>query len=78
MKKEKLENSLQVNQAALIEKDGERGIVFKIGENLSATWQSGDVIVFWENGEQTIIPDEFELVSKNVFRKSVTPKKAST
>lgn len=70
MKRKTLEKKLKVRQAALIEKDGERGIAFKIGENLSATWKSGDVIVIWENGEQTILPDSFQLVNNNVFRKA--------
>lgn len=68
MKKETLESKIKINQAALIESDGERGIAFKIGENLSQTWKSGDVIVIWENGEQTILPDKFLLISKNIFR----------
>lgn len=69
MKKETLEKNIKHDQAVLIESDGERGIAFKIGENLSATWQSGDVIVIWENGEQTVLPDKFTVINSNVFRK---------
>ena len=32
-----------------------RGIAVEIGENLSPIWQSGDVIVFWDNGDHTML-----------------------
>lgn len=68
MQKAELENTLEIGRAALIDYEGERGIIIKIGENLSSTWRSGEIIVFWEDGEQTILPDEFLLISENVFR----------
>jgi hypothetical protein len=33
----------------------ERGVVMCVGGNLSQTWQSGDVIVFWYNGDCTLL-----------------------
>lgn len=33
----------------------ERGVVICVGENLSQTWQSGDVMVFWYNGDHTLL-----------------------
>jgi len=41
--------------AALIEWNDERGVVMCVGENLSQTWQSGDVMVFWYNGDHTLL-----------------------
>lgn len=32
---------------------GLRGVAFLLGENLSRTWQSGDLLIFWENGDHT-------------------------
>lgn len=34
---------------------GVRGVVICVGENLSQTWQSGDVMVFWYNGDHTLL-----------------------
>jgi hypothetical protein len=52
---------------ALIEYNGERGIAFYIGEALSSVWRPGNVIVFWEDGEHTILPDEFDLIQFNIM-----------
>ena len=54
-------------RAALIEYQDERGIALEIGENLSKDWLSTDIIVFWEGGEQTILPDEFELLIEDLW-----------
>jgi hypothetical protein len=65
-------DSLQV-PTALIEYEGEKGIVIMIGENLvTGTWLSGDIIVHWENGEHTVLPDEFVVLSNNLWL-SVNP-----
>ena len=53
-----------LSASALIEHDGQRGIAIKLGETLSKTWRSGDVIVFWANGEHTVPPDTMQLVSE--------------
>lgn len=68
MKKENLEQLMTTETAFLIEYEGERGIALKVGENLSQTWKSGDIIVFWTDGEQTVLPDEFSVpVWNNLF-----------
>jgi hypothetical protein len=36
----------------------EKGVALSLGENLTRLWQSGDVIVFWENGDHTMLFDE--------------------
>ena len=63
-----LYENMRHNKAVLIEKDGERGIAFLLGVNLSTTWQSGDALVMWEDSEQTALPDGFMVINKNVFR----------
>lgn len=32
-----------------------RGIAICLGENLTSAWQSGDVIVFWDNGDHSML-----------------------
>ena len=54
--------------SAVIEFQGERGIALLIGERLSKTWASGDIIVFWENGEQTVLPEDHKVIEINIFR----------
>ncbi len=63
------------SRAVLFDSDNGHGIALRIGENLSKDWQSGDVIVFWPNGEQTavdgikdikIINDDIYTVKKEV------------
>lgn len=53
--------------AAKIKFQGEMGIVIRLAQNLSSTWQEGDFIVFWEDGEETILPDEFELAESDLW-----------
>lgn len=55
--------------SALIEFGGERGIVLKLGENLSTQppWLSGEIIVFWQDGENTVLPDYFQVIKLDVF-----------
>lgn len=54
---------------ALIEFQGEKGIAILLGENLvTGTWLSGDIIVFWENGDHTILPEEFDLIKLDIFK----------
>lgn len=64
---EKFNNNSWPVPCALIEYNGERGIAFEIGENLSSTWPSGEVIVFWQDGTHTVLPNEFNLVQFNVW-----------
>ena len=33
----------------------ERGIAIVIGENMTKLWQSGDVIVWWDDGDRTML-----------------------
>ena len=52
----------------MIEYQGEKGIVLYIGENLATgTWLSGDLIVHWEEGDHTMLPDEFKLLNDNLW-----------
>ena len=46
MQKAELESTLEIGRAALIDYEAERGIIIKLGENLSTTWHSGEIIVF--------------------------------
>lgn len=39
----------------------EIGIAICLGENLAKKWQSGDVIVFWPNGDHTTMNPEDEI-----------------
>lgn len=54
--------------SAVIDVKGEKGLAIRISENLSEAWQSGDVIVFWESGEATVLPEEFELVKFDLWK----------
>lgn len=54
--------------SAIIEYQNERGLAIRLGENLSEKWQGGEVIVFWDDGDHTVLPDEFELVRLNAYR----------
>jgi hypothetical protein len=71
MTKEELEAQFESDDSlapcALIRFQGELGIALKIGENLTKHWQSGDVIVFWENGEHTVLADQFTLIRFNLW-----------
>lgn len=62
------------NRQAVIRHSGQFGTAILIGENLSQNWQSGDIIVFWQDGEATIAPGdygtpdvEYDLVIEKVF-----------
>lgn len=51
-----LRNLKGLQPAALIRhQHGNYGIAFLLGENLSKTWQSGDLLIFWDNADQTDI-----------------------
>lgn len=65
LEKRLAEEDVWMSASALIEHEGTRGIAIRLGENLSGSWQSGNVIVFWTNGDHTIVPDEFELVRQD-------------
>lgn len=58
--------STEVTMALVAYKDGPlprgTGVAIELGENLSRTWQSGDIVVFWTDGEHTVLPDSFEFV----------------
>ena len=47
---------------------GEMGMAILLGENLSKdVWLSGDIICFWEDGENTVLPDYFDLLSVGIY-----------
>ena len=63
MTRNELEEKLNYNfKFAKIKYKNECGIAFQIGETISKTWQSNDSIIFWEDGEHTVIPEEFEFL----------------
>ena len=69
MKKEQLEAHFEKQScgaAAVIAYQGERGVAYVLGERLSKTWASGDVIVLWSDGEHTVLPDEFDCLLPSV------------
>jgi hypothetical protein len=47
----------------------ERGVAIRIGESLSKKWQSGDVMVFWPNGDHTTMhpDDEIEIIRLDLY-----------
>ena len=55
--------------SALIQYQDERGIALRLGENLSREppWLSGEIIVFWQNGDNTVLPDSFVVLSLGVM-----------
>ncbi|MFU1798194.1 hypothetical protein ACM1RC_30360 [Paenibacillus azoreducens] len=54
--------------AAMIEYQGEKGIALMIGENLATgTWLNGDIIVHWERGKHTMLPEEFTLIKSDIW-----------
>jgi hypothetical protein len=54
--------------AAMIEYQGEKGIALMLGENLATgTWLSGDIVVHWEKGEHTVLPEEFHLIKEDIW-----------
>lgn len=60
----------------LINTNHGRAIVFKVGENISRSWLSGDIIAFWENGEHTCIEglENIEILNENIFNNSLLNK----
>lgn len=48
-------------------------IVIRIGENLSRTWQSGDIMCIWPNGEHTAMDGlEVEVLIENLWSRDET------
>ena len=47
--------------AALVRTPYGDAIVFIVGENLSRTWQSGDILFVWDHGEHTSVADNEEI-----------------
>jgi hypothetical protein len=45
------------------------GIAFMLGESLSDTWRSGDVIIHWANGQHTTCDDDdlLEIVNRDII-----------
>lgn len=41
------------HKAVLFDSSSGRGIAISIGENLSSTWQSGDIMCIWPDGERS-------------------------
>jgi hypothetical protein len=54
--------------AALIRTQHGDAIAIRIGENLSRTWQSGDIMCIWPNGEYTAMDGlEVEIIIENLW-----------
>ena len=53
----------------MIEYEGEKGIVIELGDNLvTREHLRGDILVFWENGDITVLPEkEFKVIKENVW-----------
>jgi hypothetical protein len=56
-----------ISPAALIEFQDEKGLAIRIGENLADNWKSWEIIVFWQDGDHTVLPDEFELLKLDLW-----------
>ena len=56
-----------ISSCALIEHQGVRGIAIELGENLSEKWRSREIIVFWRDGDHTVLPEEFVLIKFNFW-----------
>lgn len=57
----------EIQPAVRIEYQGHIGIAICLGESLGGPWQSGDVIVFWRDGDSTVLPDEFTLLPGSLW-----------
>lgn len=56
-----LEEQGGLQPAALVRTGYGTAIVIKVGENLSKTWQSGDILFIWDHGEHTGVADDEEI-----------------
>ena len=63
----RFEQTRDLQPTALINYQGDVGIAIRLGEVLSKTWRSGDVIVFWPDGDHTTLPDEFALLKFDLW-----------
>ena len=51
-----------IQPAALVmDRRGRKGVALIIGENLGDPWNSGDLIVFWSNGDHTDIDERTDI-----------------
>jgi hypothetical protein len=72
---EKRLRSKPISNAALIKPTSEDpnwpasyvGVAIHLGENLAQLWQSGDIIVFWSNGDHTMVPERVEVLQWDLF-----------
>ena len=60
-------DSDSLSWAVLIEYQGIRGVAIKLGESLGDPWQSGDIVVFWQDGDSTALPDNFGLIVTDLW-----------
>ena len=51
-------DELQPYIAIRHETSGLSGMAIRLGENLSKMWQSGNILVFWDNGDHGICRDD--------------------
>ena len=65
---EELTNREARQPGALIEYQGTRGLAIMVGENWPP-FLSGDIVVLWEDGEHTVLPEDFELLSRDVYQR---------
>jgi hypothetical protein len=58
-----------ISPTAKIRYNNSIGLVVQLGESLSEKWRSGDIIVFWADGECTALPEEsFNLLEFDLFQ----------
>ena len=60
-KGEALQGSALVRVGEMGNYTGGVAVVLQIGENLSLTWQSGDIMFCWSDGEHTTIHEAQEI-----------------
>jgi hypothetical protein len=57
----------EIQPAVRIEYQGDIGIAIELGESLGGPWSSGKILVFWRNGDSTVLPDEFTLLPGSLW-----------
>jgi len=62
----------ELSQAVVVGHDGRRGVALMVGENLTKHFLSGDVIVFWDNGDHTAPPEkDIRLLSRGLLTRNI-------
>jgi hypothetical protein len=62
MNEKDLIKDLTTNAAAIIAYENNYGLAILLVEDLSKVLRAGTVVVFWQDGEITILPNRFTLI----------------